>query len=131
MKSGPGPQGRTLFDRVIRACNHQLGTGSPHLDHVTHLVQLVELSLRGYDISPALVVQSSPLYMEKIIFHIVKKLSSLEVPSLCNHVADMLYNRIILAQKVCFNFSYIIHLYICFIYYFILCDCFSVSVLTI
>lgn len=104
MKSGPGPQGRTLCDRVIRACNHHLGTGSPHLNHVTYLVQLVELSLRGYDISAALVAQSSPLYMEKIIFHIVKKLSSLEAHSLCSHVAEMLYKRLIPAQKVCLIF---------------------------
>lgn len=87
VKSRPGLQGRTLCDRVIRACNHQLGDGSPDFDHVTLLVQLVELSLHGYDISAALVAQSSPLYMEKIIFHIVKKLSSLEAHNLCSCMA--------------------------------------------
>lgn len=101
MKSRPGLQGRTLCDRVIRACNHQLGVGSPDFEHVAHLVQLVELSLRGYDISAALVAQSSPLYMEKIIFHIIKKLSSLEAHSLCSHVAGLLYIRLIPAQQVC------------------------------
>ncbi|XP_070758909.1 separin [Enoplosus armatus] len=99
VKSQAGLQGRTLCDRVIRACNHQLGVGSPDLDHVSQLVQLVELSLRGYDISAALVAQSSPLYMEKIIFHIVKKLSSLEAHSLCSHVAGLLYSRLTTAQK--------------------------------
>ncbi|KAF1391553.1 hypothetical protein PFLUV_G00043310 [Perca fluviatilis] len=99
LKSRPGLQGRTLCDRVIRACNHQLGVGSTNFDHVSQLVQLVELSLQGYDISAALVAQSSPLYMEKIIFHIVKKLSSLEAHSLCSHIAGLLYSRLTPAQS--------------------------------
>lgn len=100
VKSGPGLQGRTLCDRVIRACNHQLGVGSPDPDNVVHLVQLVEVSLHGYDVSSALVAQSTPLYMEKIIFHIVKKLSSLEAHHLCSHVAGLLHSRLIPAQQV-------------------------------
>ncbi|XP_056886667.1 separin isoform X2 [Takifugu flavidus] len=99
VKNGPGLQGRTLCDRVIRACNHQLGVGSPDPDHVVHLVQLVEVSLHGYDVSSALVAQSTPLYMEKIIFHIVKKLSSLEAHHLCSHVAGLLHSRLIPAQQ--------------------------------
>ncbi|XP_018528986.1 LOW QUALITY PROTEIN: separin [Lates calcarifer] len=99
LKSRPGLQGRTLFDRVIRACNHQLGAGSPDSDHVSQLVKLVELSLHGYDISAALAPQSTPLYMEKIIFHIVKKLSSLEAHSQCSHVAELLYSRLTPAQQ--------------------------------
>ncbi|XP_073323552.1 separin isoform X2 [Pagrus major] len=99
VKSRPGLQGRTLCDRVIRACNHHLGAGSPDFDHVSQLVRLVELSLHGYDISTALVAQSSPLYMEKIVFHIVKKLSSLEAHSLCSHVAGLLYSRLTPVQQ--------------------------------
>lgn len=101
VKSQPGLQGRTLCDRIIRACNHQLGVGSPTSDHVSVLVQLVELSLHGYDVSEALVAQSSPLYMEKIIFHIVKKLSSLEAHNQCSHVAGLLHDRLSVAQQVC------------------------------
>ncbi|XP_037535521.1 separin [Nematolebias whitei] len=100
VKSKPGLQGRTLCDRVIRACNHQLGGGSCPLDHISVLVKLVELSLRGYDLSAELAAQSSPLYMEKIIFHIVKKLSSLEVHTLCSHVAALLYNRLSAVKQV-------------------------------
>ncbi|KAM9362423.1 separin [Symphorus nematophorus] len=99
VKAAPSLQGRTLCDRVIRACNHHLGAGSPDFEHVSRLVQLVEISLRGYDISASVVAQSSPLYMEKIIFHIVKKLSSLEAHSLCCHVAGLLYSRLIPAQQ--------------------------------
>ncbi|KAM9860344.1 separin [Aulostomus maculatus] len=101
VKSRPGLQGRTLCDRIIRACNHQLETsGSPDLEHVSLLVKLVELSLHGYDDSVTLVAQNSPLYMEKIIFHIVKKLSSLEIYSACSHVVGLLYSRLIPIQQV-------------------------------
>ncbi|XP_023279429.1 separin isoform X2 [Seriola lalandi dorsalis] len=99
VKGRPGLQGRTLCDRVIRACNHQLGVGSLDFDHVSQLVKLVKLSLHGYDISAALVPQSSPLYMEKIIFHIVKKLSSLEAHILCSYVSGLLYSRLTTAQQ--------------------------------
>lgn len=101
MKSPAGLHGRTLCDRVIRACNHQLGVGSPDLDHVNQLVKLVELSLHGYDVSGACAAQSSPLYMEKILFHIVKKLCSLGVHNLCRHLAGELYNRLTSVQQVC------------------------------
>ncbi|XP_069011126.1 separin [Embiotoca jacksoni] len=99
VKSPAGLQGRTLCDRVIRACNHQLGVGSPDLDHISQLVRLLELSLRGYDVSAALVAQSSPLYIEKVVFHIVKKLSSLEAHTLCSHVAGLLYGRLSAAPQ--------------------------------
>ncbi|XP_058488332.1 separin isoform X2 [Solea solea] len=99
VKSRPGLQGRTLCDRIIRACNHQLGVGRPDSDHIRQLVKLVELSLHGYDRSVTLVPLSSPLYMEKIIFHIVKKLSSLQAHSLCSHVAGVLCNRLASAQQ--------------------------------
>lgn len=97
--------GHTLYDRIIRACLHQLGLESLELDHVTSLVELVELALRGYDKSTALVTKSSALYMEKIIFHIVKKLSSQETPRMCSQVAELLYYRLIKTEQVfiCFN----------------------------
>ncbi|XP_054473293.1 separin [Anoplopoma fimbria] len=99
VKSRSAIQGRTLCDRIIRACNHQLGVGSPNVNHVSQLVKLVTLCLQGYDVSAALISQSSPLYMEKIIFHIVKKLSTLEAHSLCSHVSGLLYSRLTPAQQ--------------------------------
>ncbi|XP_071231967.1 separin [Salvelinus alpinus] len=94
MRNGPGPQGRTLYDRVIRACNHQLGVGSPNSDHIAGLIKLVELALRGYDISGELGVQSTPLYMEKITFHVLKKLASLGVYDPCSYLGSLLYQRL-------------------------------------
>lgn len=100
MNDQPCLFGHTLYDRVIRACLHQLGLESLQLDHVTSLVELVELALREYDKCTSLVTKSSPLYMEKIIFHIVKKLSSRETPRLCSHVAKLLYHRLVGTEQV-------------------------------
>ncbi|CAL8335764.1 unnamed protein product [Lota lota] len=99
VQSGPGTQGRTICDRIIRACNHQLGVGPPGLDHISSLIKLVEAALRGYDVSGFNIAQRSPLYMEKIIFHIVKKLSSLGVQSLCSHLGSLLHNRLLPPQQ--------------------------------
>lgn len=100
MRNGPGPQGRTLYDRVIRACNHQLGVGPPDSDHIAGLIKLVELALRGYDISGELGVQSTPLYMEKITFHVLKKLGSLGVYHPCSYLGSLLYQRLAPAPQV-------------------------------
>uniref|UniRef100_A0A8C7QDB7 separase n=1 Tax=Oncorhynchus mykiss TaxID=8022 RepID=A0A8C7QDB7_ONCMY len=99
--NGPGPQGRTLYDRVVRACNHQLGVGPPDSDHIAGLIKLVELALRGYDISGELGVQSTPLYMEKITFHVLKKLASLGVYHPCSYLGSLLYQRLAPTEDYC------------------------------
>lgn len=98
--SNPGLQVRLLCDRIIRACNHQLGLGSCHPDLISELVKLVELALNVYDGSVELVPQSSLLYMEKILFHVIKNLCSLEAYTLCGHVAGLLYNKLSKVQQV-------------------------------
>ncbi|XP_051932994.1 separin isoform X2 [Hippocampus zosterae] len=88
---------RTLCDMVIRACNHQLGLGSLEFNHINQLVKLVELAVHRYDVCSQ--SQNSPLYIETIIFHVVKKLSSLQVHNLCSHIAALLYTRLTSTQK--------------------------------
>ncbi|XP_061731171.1 separin isoform X1 [Nerophis ophidion] len=97
VKSRQWLRGRTNCDRVIRACNHQLSVGSLDPDHISQLVKLVELALHGFDIFT--VTQTSPLYMEKILFHIVKNLRPLQVHSLSSHVAALLYARLASTQQ--------------------------------
>ncbi|MEQ2168075.1 hypothetical protein GOODEAATRI_010746 [Goodea atripinnis] len=97
-KPGPG-QVRLLCDRIIRACNNQLGFGSCHSDHINELVKLVELAIHAYYRSAELVPQSTPLYMEKILFHIVKNLCSLEAYTLCSGVAGLLYSKLSAQQQ--------------------------------
>lgn len=99
VKGQPGFQWRTLFDRVIRACNHQLGVIPSDAAHICELVKLVKVALNGYDCAGADATQNTPFYMEKIVFHIVKKLSSLEVHGLSCQVAEVLHERLIEAQQ--------------------------------
>ncbi|KAM4741332.1 separin [Anableps anableps] len=98
-RSNHGLHVRLLCDRIIRACNHQLGLESCHSDHISELVMLVGLTLNAYNTSVELVPQAAPLYMEKILFHIVKNLCSQEAHSLCSHVAGLLYNKLTKIQE--------------------------------
>uniref|UniRef100_A0A3B3ZER2 separase n=1 Tax=Periophthalmus magnuspinnatus TaxID=409849 RepID=A0A3B3ZER2_9GOBI len=100
VKDQPGLQGRTLCDRVIRACNHHLGVSPSDRAHVVELVALVKVAVGGYDRAGSGVPQSSAFYMEKIIFHILKKLSALEVPGLLSEVAELLHTRLMEAEQV-------------------------------
>ncbi|KAM9813217.1 separin [Neosynchiropus ocellatus] len=97
--SGPGALGRTICDRIVRACLSHLGAGSPSVDHINQLLNLVEVSMSGYYVSAAHAHQSSPLYMEKIIFHIIKSLSLLDVSRLCTRVALQLYDRLVQIEE--------------------------------
>ncbi|KAJ7999129.1 hypothetical protein DPEC_G00212200 [Dallia pectoralis] len=99
MKHDPGPHGSILCDRVIRACNHQLGDGPLGSEHVAQLIKLVELALRSYDICRGSGTQSSPLYMEKITFHILKKLGSLGLHHPCSRVGSLIYLRLAPIQQ--------------------------------
>ncbi|XP_072307616.1 separin [Eucyclogobius newberryi] len=99
VKGRPGLQGRTLCDRVIRACNHHLGVGPSEPAHVTELVKLVKVAVDGYDAAGNGAPQSSPFYLEKIVFHILKKLRALEVHVLCNAVAELLHTRLLEAEQ--------------------------------
>ncbi|KAJ0069122.1 hypothetical protein NL108_018148, partial [Boleophthalmus pectinirostris] len=95
----PGLQGRTLCDRVVRACNHHLGVSPSDRAHVVELVRLVKVAVDGYDRTGLSVAQSSAFYMEKIIFHILKKLSALEVHGLLSDVAELLHTRLLGAEQ--------------------------------
>ncbi|XP_048856344.1 separin [Brienomyrus brachyistius] len=94
MKKGPGVECRTLCDRIIRACNHQLGTGAVGTGHVAELVSLVDLALISYDSTGNPGMQSSPLYMEKILFHIMRKLATQGAYQPCQRLGDLLYKRL-------------------------------------
>ncbi|XP_054882679.1 separin [Poeciliopsis prolifica] len=97
--SNPGLNVRVLCDRIIRACNHQLGLTSCHSDHAKELVNLVELILHAYDTSVNIVPRHSPLYMEMILFHVVKNLCSLGEYTLCGQLAGILCCRISKVQE--------------------------------
>ncbi|XP_036386546.1 separin [Megalops cyprinoides] len=100
VNKGPGPEGRTLCDRVIRACNHQLGTAPLDGGHLSKLVELVELAVHGYEAAGQPGMQSTPFYVEKILFHIVKKLATQGAHQLCQQLGALMYNRLASAAEM-------------------------------
>ncbi|XP_038131150.1 separin isoform X1 [Cyprinodon tularosa] len=98
--SNHGQHARQMYDRILRACNHQLGLGSCHFDHISELVRLVELALHAFYKSAEIVPQSGPLYMEKILFHIVKNLVSLASHCMSRDLAGLLYNKLSMVHQV-------------------------------
>ncbi|CAL9704114.1 unnamed protein product [Knipowitschia caucasica] len=98
VRAQPGLQGRTVCDRVLRACNHHLGETKDQ-SHVAELVTLVKVAADGYDSVGNSAAQSSAFYLEKIVFHILKKLRSLEAFGLCCDVAQLLHTRLLEAEQ--------------------------------
>ncbi len=49
MDDGFGPNGRTMCDRIIRACNQRLGSGTVDPAHQEKIVELVELAVQGFE----------------------------------------------------------------------------------
>ncbi|XP_072539170.1 separin [Salminus brasiliensis] len=89
-----GPWGRTICDRIIRACNQKLGNGALQPDHQEHLVDLVELAVKGYELIADPTVSGCPLYLEKIIFHILQKLVAQGAHGPASRLGEIMYCRL-------------------------------------
>ncbi|KAK3575127.1 hypothetical protein QTP86_020811 [Hemibagrus guttatus] len=96
VKDGLGPFGRTACDRIIRACNQRLSGGGGALEPELQerLVDLVELAAQGYGSVTEPGVQSSSLYLEKIIFHILQKLVTCGAHAAAGRLGDFMYLRL-------------------------------------
>uniref|UniRef100_A0AAY4C5R0 separase n=1 Tax=Denticeps clupeoides TaxID=299321 RepID=A0AAY4C5R0_9TELE len=93
---GLGPHGRTLCDRVVRACHQRLADVPPTPDHMSRLVSLVELAVQGYDRSGER--PSRPLYLEKIALHILQRLEGLGRRGDCSRLGELLFRRLLSAE---------------------------------
>lgn len=91
---GLGLYGRTMCDRIIRACNQQLGSGLLDSTHQERLVDLVELAIRGYELLEDSGMQSNPCYLEKIVFHILQKVASLRAHGPASRLGRLMYRRL-------------------------------------
>ncbi|MBN3301728.1 ESPL1 protein, partial [Amia calva] len=92
---GPCTEQRLVCDRVLRACNQQLGAaGGEQMDPglMGQLVALAELALRGYEAAGA---QQAPLYIEKIVFHLLRNLSARGAGGACRTLGALLYSRLV------------------------------------
>ncbi|XP_058869042.1 separin-like [Acipenser ruthenus] len=80
-----------VCDRVLRACNHHVGAGPSNPEHLGCLAELAELAYRGYLVSGT---KQSPLYMEKILYHLVRNLSAQGSRELTDRFGEHLYSRL-------------------------------------
>ncbi|XP_042615136.1 separin-like [Cyprinus carpio] len=91
---GFGTYGRTMCDRIIRACNQRLGSGSLDPAHQEQIVELVELAVQGFESLEESGIQSSPFYLEKIVFHILQKVTSLGAHGSACRLGQLMYRRL-------------------------------------
>ncbi|KAL7891419.1 hypothetical protein AOLI_G00008950 [Acnodon oligacanthus] len=89
-----GPWSRTICDRIIRACNQKLGSGAIQPEHQKCLVDLVELAVKGYGLVPDPAVPGCPLYLEKIIFHILQKMVTQRAHGPASRLGEIMYHRL-------------------------------------
>lgn len=107
MDDGLGPYGRTMCDRIIRACNQQLGSGPLDSTHQERLVDLVELAVQGYEVVEVSgSAQNNPCYLEKIVFHILQKVASLKAHGPASRLGRLMYRRLKLLSAEVQSFSY-------------------------
>uniref|UniRef100_A0A672NDD1 Separin-like n=1 Tax=Sinocyclocheilus grahami TaxID=75366 RepID=A0A672NDD1_SINGR len=89
-----GPYGCTMCDRIIRACNQRLGSGSLDPAHQEQIVELVELAVQGFELLKESGIQSNPFYLEKIVFHILQKVTSLGAHGPACRLGQLMYRRL-------------------------------------
>ncbi|KAG5270267.1 hypothetical protein AALO_G00190700 [Alosa alosa] len=91
--SGGGPHTRAVCDRIIHACYQRLGLGAQlEVGLVQSVMRLVQLAVGGYkqveEVRP-----SAPLYLEKMLFHILQKLMKVGKQH-CADLALLLFQRL-------------------------------------
>ncbi len=82
MDDGFGPNGRTMCDRIIRACNQRLGSGTVDPAHQEKIVELVELAVQGFESLEESGMQSNSFYLEKLSSTTYRKSPALELTAL-------------------------------------------------
>lgn len=94
MDDGLGPNGRTMCDRIIRACNQRLASGNLDPPHQERIIELVELAIQGFELIEESGMQSNPFYLEKIVFHILQKVSSLGAHGPACRLGQIIHRRL-------------------------------------
>uniref|UniRef100_A0A674IX45 separase n=1 Tax=Terrapene triunguis TaxID=2587831 RepID=A0A674IX45_9SAUR len=78
----------TACDKILRACIHWLGLGRSCLAHFESLLDLAELACQGYIAAGP---QHVPLYLEKILYHLLRNVATQGAYDACLRFAELLY----------------------------------------
>ncbi|XP_062453073.1 separin [Rhea pennata] len=81
-----------VCDRVLRACVQQLGQPGACAAHAAGLVALAEVACRGY---VAATPRPAPLYLEKILYHLLRNAVARGAGDACWKAADLLRARLL------------------------------------
>eukprot|EP00061_Rhincodon_typus_P007268 g28804.t1 len=86
------PELRATCDRVIRACIQRLGScsGEAHRGHLASLLRLAELASDGHRCSAGGIGGGSPLYLERLLFHLLRSACSCGLGPSCGPLSDRL-----------------------------------------
>ncbi|XP_034955423.1 separin [Zootoca vivipara] len=85
----------TACDRILRACIHRLGEG---LDCPAHLESLQALAKAAYGGYTASRLQYIPLYLEKLLYHLLRAVAAQGSSDSCLMFADLLYEELLKYQ---------------------------------
>lgn len=85
----------TACDRILRACIHRLGEGLECPAHLESLQALAEAAYGGYT---AARLQYIPLYLEKLLFHLLRGMAAQGSYDSSLRFADLLYGELLKYQ---------------------------------
>ncbi|XP_021238121.1 separin isoform X2 [Numida meleagris] len=104
----------TVCDRILRACVQRLGEPSCCLAHATSLLALAEAACRGY--VTAATPPPTPLYLEKILYHLLKNAAARSHRDACRRAAELLHAQLCAHRRShvpCADFSAVAHSSFC------------------
>ncbi|XP_029140218.1 separin [Protobothrops mucrosquamatus] len=78
----------TACDRILRACIYQFGESLDCPDHLKSLQALADMAYQGY-VSARL--QYVPLYLERLLYHLLRGVAAQGPSDTCLRFADLLY----------------------------------------
>ncbi|XP_032994487.1 separin [Lacerta agilis] len=85
----------TACDRILRACIHRLGEGLDCPAHLESLQALAEAAYGGYT---AARLQYIPLYLEKLLYHLLRGVAAQGSSDSCLRFSDLLYEELLKNQ---------------------------------
>ncbi|XP_072214309.1 separin [Excalfactoria chinensis] len=88
----PGSAQSTVCDRILRACVQRVAEPSCDLAHTNAVLALAEAACRGF--IGASTTPPTPLYLEKILFHLLKNVAARGRGDACRRAAQLLHAQL-------------------------------------
>ncbi|XP_044299231.1 separin [Varanus komodoensis] len=93
--TGQASKQMTACDRILRACIHKFGEGLDCPAHLRHLQALAEMAYHGYTAARH---QYVPLYLERLLHHLLRGVAARGPSDMCLKSAQLLYTELLKYQ---------------------------------